>query len=289
MSYLDDQINAFKSNLTSSSARIANKRTVAQPSVSTPSPVPSHATTPSKHDLKRKRPEASNVVYSQPADTGTGQNIMTQVTYAVEYLKSKGTPQTLPELLSYLSLQYREDSYKQIIRTILQNHEKIEYNRHGADGEGTFSFRPIHNIRSKEQLLGYLQAQPTAQGLNVRELKDGWPGAIEAINALERQDKLLVTRNRKDDHAKMVWPNDPSLIFHIDEEFQQMWHKVKLPEAGALAEELEAAGLMPTNKGRVVRKTAKVQERKTKKPRKSGKTTNTHMVGVLRDYSHLKK
>jgi hypothetical protein len=46
---------------------------------------------PSKHDLKRKRPETSTIVYSQPADTGTGQNIMTQVTYAVENLKNKAT------------------------------------------------------------------------------------------------------------------------------------------------------------------------------------------------------
>jgi len=289
MSYLDDQINAFKSNLTSSSSKLSNKRTVAAPSASTPSPAPSHASVPSKHDLKRKRPETSTIVYSQPADTGTGQNIMTQVTYAVENLKNKGNPQTLHELLSYLSLQYREDSYKQTIRTILQNHEKVEYDRHGAGGEGTFSFRPIHNIRSKEQLLGYLQAQPTAQGLNVRELRDGWPGAAEAINVLEAHGKLLVTRNRKDDHAKMVWANDPSLTCRIDEEFQQMWHRVKLPEAGALAEELEKAGLTPTNKSKVVRKAPKVQEKKTKKPRKTGKTTNTHMMGVLRDYSHLKK
>jgi len=289
MSFLDDQITAFRSNLTSSSSKLSTKRTVAAPSVSTPSPAPSHASIPSKQDLKRKRPEPSTIVYSQPADTGTGQNIMTQVTYAVEYLKSKGNPQTLLELLSYLSLQYREDSYKQTIRTILQNHEKVEYDRVGAGGEGTFSFRPIHNIRSKEQLLGYLQAQPTAQGLNVRELRDGWPGAIEAINTLEAQGKLLVTRNRKDDHAKMVWANDPSLTYQIDEEFRQMWYKVKLPEAGLLAEELESIGLTPTNKGKVVRKAPKVQERKTKKPRKTGKTTNTHMVGVLRDYSHLKK
>jgi len=210
---------------------------------------------------------------------------MTQVTYAVEYLKSKGTPQTLSDLLSYLSVQYREDDYKRTIGTILKNHEKVEYDAN-AD---TFSFRPIHNIRSGEQLLGHLQSQPTAQGLNVRELRDGWPGAEDAINRLESQGKLLVTRNKKDDHAKMVWPNDPSLKFPIDEEFKGMWHKIRLPEPGALAEELEKEGLTPTNKSHVIRAKPKIQEKKTKKPRKSGKTTNTHMMGVLRDYSHLKK
>ncbi|MCJ1405514.1 hypothetical protein MMC11_008742 [Xylographa trunciseda] len=289
MSYLDNQLNAFKSNLTSVSHKISNKRTVGAPTTSSPSPAPSQTSTSGKNDLKRKRPETSNVVYSQPADTGTGRNIMTQVTYAIEYLKSKGTEQTLSDLLSYLSLQYTADEYKRTITTILRTHDKIDYDPAGCGGQGSFSFRPIHNIRSGEQLLGFLQSQTTAQGLNVRELREGWPGAEDAIRKLEDQGKLLVTRNKKDDHAKMVWPNDPSLAVPIDEEFKNIWHKIRLPEPGVLADELERAGLTPTNKARGLKMKPKVQEKKTKKARKSGKTTNVHMMGVLRDYSHLKK
>ncbi|MCJ1372505.1 hypothetical protein MMC20_003730 [Loxospora ochrophaea] len=289
MSYLDNQLSAFKSNLTSSSSKLSNKRAVAAPSTSSPTPTSSQASASSKNDLKRKRLEPTGVVFSQPENTGTGRNIMTQVTYAIEHLKTKGIPQTLNDVLSYLSLQYREDDYKRNISIILKNHEKVEYDRRGAGGKGTFSFRPIHNIRSADQLLGHLQSQPTAQGLTVRDLRDGWPGAEESINKLEKQGKLLVTRNKKDDHAKMVWPNDPSLAVTIDDEFKNMWYKIKLPEPGALADELERAGLTPTNKSRAIKSKPKVQEKKTKKPRKSGKTTNVHMAGVLRDYSHLKK
>lgn len=290
MSYLKNQISAFKSEVTSSSSKISNKRTAAAATKSTPSPAPSsHPPTSSKQELKRKRPDQSNVVYSQPADTGTGKNIMTQVTYAIEHLKTKGTPLTLMDLLSYLSLQHREDEYKRTIGTILRSHDKVDYENKGDGGEGTYSFRPVHNIRSGERLLGHLQSQPTAQGLNVRELRDGWPGAEEAINQLEYEGKLLVTRNKKDNHARMVWPNDPSLAVHIDEEFQAIWQKIKLPEAAALADDLEKAGLTPANKSRGIRVKPKAPEKKTKKPRKGGKTTNSHMVGVLRDYSHLKK
>ena len=214
---------------------------------------------------------------------------MTQVTYAIEYLKTKGTPQTLTDLISYLSLQNREKGYQRTIGTILKNHEKVDYDPKNDGGEGTFSFRPAHNIRSSDKLLGHLQSQPTAQGLSVRDLKDGWPGAEAAIDDLENQRKLLVTRNKKDNHAKMVWPNDPSLKFQIDDEFQSMWHKIRLPEPGALADELEKEGLTPANKSRSVKTKPKQQEKKTKKPRKGGKTTNVHMMGVLRDYSHLKK
>ena len=289
MSYLDNQLNAFKSNLTSSSNKISNKRTVAVAKKPAPTPTPSQASVPSKHDLKRKRQEPANIVYSQPADTGTGRSLMTQVTYAVEYLKNKGTPQTLSDVLSYLSLQYTDAGYRRNISQILRSHDKVNYGPSHSGGEGLFSYRPIHNIRSSEQLLGHLQAQKTAQGINVRELRDGWADAEAAINTLEKQGKLLVTRNKKDNHPKMVWSNDPSLAISIDDEFKNIWNKIRLPEPGALADELEKEGLTPTNKARGVKAKNKVVEKKTKKPRKSGKTTNTHMNGILRDYSHLKK
>ncbi|MCJ1226675.1 hypothetical protein MMC12_003328 [Toensbergia leucococca] len=288
-SYLDAQIKTFNSNLTSSSGKISNKRAAPIPPTSSPSPAPSKASTSSKHNLKRKRPEPTNVVYSQPADTGTGRNMITQVSYAVEYLKTKGTPQTFQDLISYLSLQYKEDKYKQAMRQILRTHNKVEFRRINDKDPGTYSFRPVHNIRSGENLLGFLQQQSTAQGLSVRDLRDGWQGAEEAISLLEAQGKLFVTRNKKDNHAKMVWPNDPSLATTIDAEFQLMWHKIKLPEPAALIDELENASLVPANKSRAVKAKPKVQEKKTKKPRKSGKTTNNHMSGILRDYSGLKK
>lgn len=288
--FLENQISAFKSTLTSSSSKVSSKRTVAGPSKSAPSTAPSsQASVSTTQDLKRKRPEPSNVVYSQPANTGTGKNIMTQVTYAIEYLKSKGTPQTLNDLLSYLSLHNRDDEYKKNVGSILRNHDKVIYDPNANGGTGSFSFRPVHDIRSGDRLLRFLQSQPTAQGLVVRDLRDGWPDAEDAIDQLESEGKLLVTRNKKDNHAKMVWPNDPSLLVRIDDEFQAIWHRIKLPDPGELADELEKQKLLPANKRRGLKVKPKVIEKKTKKPRRVGKTTNKHMVGILRDYSHLKK
>ncbi|KAL9046790.1 MAG: hypothetical protein Q9214_000465 [Letrouitia sp. 1 TL-2023] len=289
MSYLDSQLNAFRSHLTASSSKISNKRTVTAPARAAPSPTPSQASTSSKNDLKRKRPESPKVPYSQPADTGTGTYIMTQVTYAIDYLKSKNTPQTLSDIISYLSLQHRDDDYKKLIQRILTQHEKVNYERRRDGREATFSFRPVHNIRSSEGLLRYLQSQPTAQGLNARKLRDGWADAEDAINQLQKEGKLLVTRNKKDNHARMVWPNDPSLSFDIDQDYRSVWHKIKLPEPAALADELEREGLTPANKSRNVKVKPKVQEKPKRKQRAGGRTTNVHMAGVLKDYSHLKK
>ena len=214
---------------------------------------------------------------------------MTQVTYAVEYLKSKGSAQSLADIISYLSVHHHGKDFQGVLNTILMNHEKVEFVQAGNDAAGAFRFKPVHNIRSKDTLLAHLQSRNSAQGLSARELRDGWPEAESSITELEEQGRLLVTRNKKDNHAKMVWINDSSLAHPIDTEFHDIWDKTKLPEATTLADELEKAGLTPANKSRNVRKAAKQEVKKSKKPRRGGKTTNTHMAGILRDYSHLKR
>ena len=238
---------------------------------------------------KRKQPEQATVVYSQPANTGTGLTIGTQITFATDHLKTKDMPLTLTDIISYLSLHNASESHKQNIGQILRTHHKVEYQAKNDGGEATYRYRPPHNIRSLEQMLGHLQSQHAFKGLSVKELRDGWPGVEDAIQDLEIEKKLLVTRNKKDNHAKMVWPDDPSLALDIDEEFKLMWHKIRLPEPGAVADALEKEGLTPANKSRGAKKLLTTQTKKTKKPRRGGKTTNVHMQGVLRDYSHLKK
>lgn len=288
MSYLDNQISAFKSNLTSSSNKLSSKRT-ATPANPATSLAPPQASTVIKNNLKRKRVEQANTVFSQPKDTGTGSHVVTQVTYALDKLKEQDFPWTWQRLGEYLSLHGREEHYGQALKRILINHDKVNYQRVDGKEKDLFSFRPFQNIRSADQLLGYLQSQPTAQALAVKDLKDGWHGALDAIDDLEKQGKLSVTRNKKDDSARFVWPNDPSLFFPIDLDFKTMWQKIRLPEPGALADELEREGLTPANKSRSAKAKPMKQESKKKKARKGGKTTNTHMAGVLRDYSHLKK
>ncbi|KAI5807245.1 hypothetical protein BZA77DRAFT_363022 [Pyronema omphalodes] len=114
--------------------------------------------------VKRKRQVAtpatpSAVVYSQPATTSLGaQHIMTQVVHAQQYLKEKERP--------------------------LRPHEVAK-------------FRPLHNIRSPTDLLAFLQRQTTAQGLPVKELKEGWAGALDAIDTLEEAGDIWLSGQRR--------------------------------------------------------------------------------------------
>ena len=240
---------------------------------------------------KRKR-EESDKVYSQPADTGTGTHIMTQVTYAVQRLKEAEKPLSFAEIVSYLSL--RDEGGRKNLATILRRHERVEWRLEPGNKSwdaGTFRFKPIHNIRSGTELLAYLQKQHTAQGLAVKDLKEGWSGAEAAIDKLEAEGRLLVTRNKKDNHARMIWPNDPSLTQRVDPEFQVVWHKVIFPKDVDLPAELEKANLKPTSGGSANRNRGPVapKEKKQKKRRAGGRTTNLHMQGILRDYSGTKK
>jgi transcription initiation factor TFIIE subunit beta len=294
MSYLQQQINNFNASVVSSAGRLPHQRrtvatslagtaTSSQPASSSGTPTPSA-------DIKRKRHEA-NIVYSQPANTGTGKDIMTNVLYVIQKMKEKNVPFTFDDVIGYASLQHRlhDKGYLHALRSILQVHEKVQFDQNGDNGKGTYIFRPPHDIRSEEQLLQKLQSQTTMAGMSVKDLKEGWPDVEEAINKLEKEGKLLVTRNKKDNHPKMVWANDPSLMNGFDDEFRQIWEKIKVPDQQKVAEELEKAGIMPTSKNKVVKPRPKVEQKKTKKPRRSGKTTNTHMMGILRDYSHLKR
>ncbi|PWY88398.1 transcription initiation factor TFIIE, beta subunit [Aspergillus heteromorphus CBS 117.55] len=301
MSHLQAQLKNFSASVVDYAARMPQQRRFVNSNNAntntsgSSSQLPSSTSTPTPggstlDEAKRKRHDA-DIVYSQPANTGTGKDIMTQVVFAIEHMKSKGTPLRFSDIVSYLSLQHRanDQGYIQALRSILQVHEKVQYDPSGANGEGTFGFRPPHNIRTAEQLLQKLQAQTTGAGMSVRELREGWPNVEDTINTLEKEGKLLVTRNKKDDHAKMVWANDPSLIQVFDEEFRTIWEKVRVPDQQAVKEELDKAGILPTSKNKVVKQRPKIEHKKVKKARRSGKTTNTHMMGVLRDYSHLKR
>lgn len=300
-SYLQKQQEAFRGNVISASSKISNKRTLgandAQPT-SAPSPSPSNASTTSKNepirDKKRKaEPPATNIVYSQPADTGYGTDMLTQVQYIIKYLKDKGEAKTFKDILGYLGLPAFSltEPKKRILAGILRQHPRIKWkpdptnNNHDWDG-GLFEHRPTINVRNSTELLAYLQKKVDAQGVSVKDLKDGWDKAEEGITQLEREHKVLVTRTKKDNHARMVWADDPSLYHPIDLEFANMWKGMELPSPDDVVTRLIAQGQKPASDdpAKRVKQAPKPKEKKKRAGRAGGKTTNTHMQHLLKDY-----
>jgi len=255
--------------------------------LSAPSPTPSNS---SSSGAKRKRPVIEDAtpgtVWSQPTETGTGSHLMTQVTYAIDRLRKANGPLSFEDLASYLSIPKSETELRRQLLTILRSPEqpRIQW-----DGKDQFRYKPKNNVRSAEQLKGFLQNQKAALGLSVKDLKDGWTDAAEAIEELERKKELLVTHNKKDGSARTVWINDPTLMHTVDPDFLNEWHKIPLPpNPDDLRNKLVVAGLKPSSAPKEV-VASKPKEKKKKAPRRGGRQTNTHMASILKDYSHKRK
>lgn len=223
------------------------------------------------------------------ADFGAGRELMAHVVHAVDRLKSREAPVLFDDIWSYLSLAHDQQRHKSNLHKALSTHPKVEFlPKGGPNGQGAFKFRPPHPVSSGEELKGYLQQQTTAQGIPVSELKEGWSGAVATIDTMEAAGELLVTRHKKDNAPKMVWNTDSSLSHQVDDDFKIFWHKrAKAPDE--LRMELERAGLTPTSQIKEVATMAGPQQKKRRIQRKIGKTTNTHMLGILKDYSAMKR
>ena len=252
------------------------------PAQPTPAATPTPGTPKRKRVVQQSRPTAPSIVYSQPTDTALmGQHILTQVHHAVQYLKEKERPLTPDDVAGYLSIQMTP-----ALLDILKRNERITYNA----ANNTFAFRPKHNIRSATALVGYLQQLPTAQGLLVKELKDGWAGALEAVDQLEADGEILVTRTKKDNQARMVWGNDKTLDVDVDDEFKAIWHRILIPPNEELPGQLEALGLKPTSEDpSKLKKEVKKDSKRKRANNRRAKVSNTHMSGILKDSKDLRR
>ena len=208
---------------------------------------------------------------------------MTQVVHAQQYLKEKERPLRISEVASYLSLPTSSEVF-----TVLRENKnpRIYYD----DENETLEFRPLHNIRSRTDLLAYLQRQTTAQGLPVKELKEGWAGATDAVDVLEAAGDILVVRTKKENQPRMVWGNDKTLACEVDDEFKTLWHGIKIPPAAELVGQLESMGLKPASVDpATVKVEVKKQVRRKRAVNRRGKISNVHMNGILKDSKELRK
>lgn len=131
----------------------------------------------------------------------------------------------------------------------------------------------------------YLSGLPTAAGIMVRELKDGWPNCIPELETMAAKHEVLLLRQKKDNAPKTVYPDSPQFYVHMDQDFVDFWSKCKLPASEAeLRTELEKANLTPTSQVKEIKKGNMQKREKKRVNRRGGKTTNIHMAGILKDY-----
>ncbi|KAL6712297.1 hypothetical protein ACN47E_000174 [Coniothyrium glycines] len=250
-----------------------------------PSPTPSNS---SANGAKRKRPTDSGrpVVYSQPQDIGTGEHVRTRYTYATEYLREHPEKWIkFDDIMDFLNVTHGDPQREQLRRIFRSDYETNRISWNSANE--TYRYKPKLQIRNASQLKGFFQAQKSAMGLPIRDLKDGWANVADDIKALEDKKEVLVKRT-KDGVPKTVWNNDPSFHFPMDPDFLNQWHKVAIP---ATSEELRSTllnvGLSAASAPRQI--VTGPKEKKKRQMRRGGKQTNTHMAHILKDFSGMRK
>lgn len=267
MSSLNDQLNSFRAKVRN--APVLGKRIIPQ----APQSETSGGTGPDGGDAAKRRKTA--VVYSQPASAGTGLHRSTQLVHAIEYLRKHEQPILFADLENYLS------SPVQPLIPMLQQHRNVRVNLK----DQTATYVSKFDIYSANDLLRFLKTQKSYQGTSVKDLKDGWSQAIPTINRLEQENKLLVLRNKKDNTPRLIWPNEAGPLSTIDQVFVDLWRTAKVPSSSDLPGTLERVGLKPSSVDpSSIKQIKKAPEKKTKKNHR-GKITNTHLRGVLKDYS----
>ncbi|KAK0628813.1 hypothetical protein B0T17DRAFT_614684 [Bombardia bombarda] len=306
-SFLERQQASFAGSMSAAASKIGlganTKRALAPPS---PSPSVGSTTsaaagggTPRKDRDTPSAPQlpAHAIVYSQPANTGTGESMIAQMTYAVSWLRTKDDPQAYTDVLGYLSGTNWTQKAQEDFVDNMRRHPQIQWIPDPSLSEqtwrsGAYVHRPaIPNVRTKTQLLAHLQRKTDASGVSVKDLKDGWPDCDQALTELEADHKILVVRAKKDGVARMVWLDDPSLFHPIDAELRVMWQKVEVPSVDNIVQRLIAAQQKPTSEDPRLKlmQAPKVEKKKKRQTRRTGKSTNTHMEHLLKDYSFMKR
>jgi transcription initiation factor TFIIE subunit beta len=234
---------------------------------------------------------ATPAVVETPASVAPGghSELLTQVIYAIDYIKTKtGSLVPFDDITNYLSLPVdARNNFIPSIKKALAANERVTFipKAQSDNGKDSFKYRPPHPVTDGDELKMYLARQPTSQGISVKELKDGWPDCVSAIDALEKEGHVLVIRNKKDNTPKMVWFDSPTFHVKVDSDFADFWSKTKLPSTESeIRGELEKAGLTSTSQVKEM-KNVNIKKDRKRAARRGGKTTNHHMTGILKDYS----
>ncbi|KAK5723527.1 hypothetical protein LTR15_005225 [Elasticomyces elasticus] len=270
---LNDSLRAFKSERAETVSRNIHS---SRPAASTPTP---RTSTPKPDPL----PKPSN----HPPING---ELMTYVLYAVDRLRtSYPKPQPSTDLLLNISLPLNlrgpvaEARFKRALSG--HHHAQIIAAKSSPNGKESFKYRPLHPVMNGDELRDYLARLDSASGVSVKDLKDGWPDCIPTITLLESRGEILVRRNLKDGTPHRVYPDNPA------------WHLTTPVDSKNPAEHkimeispdfLSGAGLVPTSAVKEIKGVGGKKKERKRVERRNAKKTNTHMAGVLKDYSKVK-
>ncbi|XP_029457413.1 transcription initiation factor IIE subunit beta [Rhinatrema bivittatum] len=272
------------------------KRALSTPAVEKrPTPTSSDSYKKKKAKLEQggasglKQPsDASNGSFNLKALSGSTGYRFGVLAKIVNYMKTRHQrgdthPLTLEEILD--ETQHLDIALKQkqwLMSEALVNNPKIEMI------DGKYAFKPKYNLKDKKALLRLLDKhdQRGLGGILLEDIEEGLPNAQKAIKALGDQI-VFVTRP---DKKKILFYNDKTCQFTVDEEFQKLWRSIPVDsmDEEKIEDYLKRQGISSMQESGP-KKILPVQKRK--KPaslkKRRFKTHNDHLAGVLQDYTDV--
>ncbi|KAK4699148.1 transcription initiation factor TFIIE subunit beta, partial [Phenoliferia sp. Uapishka_3] len=111
---------------------------------------------------------------------------------------------------------------------------------------------PDFALSSKADLLTLIRRAVPKGGLNIKQLRESWAGVGAAIEELEKEGKVLVTRAGGDGKEgsgvlKAVFLDEIGKTGGVDKEFVDLWAALRTPLADDLASKLEAGSFLPSS------------------------------------------
>uniref|UniRef100_A0A8C3WRP5 Transcription initiation factor IIE subunit beta n=1 Tax=Catagonus wagneri TaxID=51154 RepID=A0A8C3WRP5_9CETA len=204
-------------------------------------------------------------------------------TFYTRHQRGDTHPLTLEEILD--ETQHLDIGLKQkqwLMTEALVNNPKIEVI------DGKYAFKPKYNLKDKKALLRLLDKhdQRGLGGILLEDIEEGLPNSQKAVKALG--DQILFVN--RPDKKKILFFNDKSCQFSVDEEFQKLWRSVTVDsmDEEKIEEYLKRQGISSMQESGP-KKVAPIQRRKKPASQKKRrfKTHNEHLAGVLKDYSDI--
>lgn len=194
-------------------------------------------------------------------------------------------PLSLDELLEESRLSGSATSVQKhwLLNEALINNPKIEVVDDDS-GKTKFIFKPKFKIKDKNDLIRLLsqREQRGLGGILIDDIVEGLPKAKKRLKKIK--SKLIFVPGA--DKKEVVFLNDQSCDFKIDEEFQKLWRQVPVDsmEDNKIEEYLNSNGLASIQ-DKVAVKAVPQKRKKVGNRKRKFKTLNDHLDGVLKDYT----
>ncbi|KAK8787430.1 hypothetical protein V5799_022797 [Amblyomma americanum] len=235
-----------------------------------------------ERDAFKKRAMATPVVEARKRDRDSSAGS------AASQPKKKVKPPKPKDTYNYKatsgSSQYNFSVLAKIVKHMkaLQNNPKLQVTL-----DNKYCFRPAYNLKDRKSLLRLLDKhdQRGLGGVLLEDVQESLPNVERHLKALGDSIIYVV---RPVDKKKVLFYNDKSLQFNVDEEFQKLWRSVAVEgiDDQKIEEYLQKQGIT-SMQDMGVKKVNVAQKRKkpSSKRAKTFKKHNDHMGDILEDYT----